>query len=187
LKNFPNKYKILNNQEYIKGEYRIVPIRMEDRFKIMEWRNEQIDLLRQKVVLTKKMQDDYFENIIVNLFDKEEPNQILFSYLMNEEFIGYGGLVHIDWESKNAEISFLLATKMSSEKPYNTLINIFLILIEEVAKDVKLHKVFTYGYDVEGFRFKPLINQKYNLEATLKDHVLIDDKLKDVKIYAKIF
>mgnify|MGYP000989582711 CR=1 FL=1 len=181
-----NRFKILSKQEYRKGEYRIVPIRMEDRFKIMEWRNEQIDLLRQKVVLTKKIQDEYFENVIVKLFDDEQPSQILFSFLKNKEFIGYGGLVHIDWEYKNAEISFLLSTKMSSEKPYNILINIFLELIEKVAKDVNLHKIYTYGYDVEDFRFKPLINQNYNLEATLKEHALIDDKFKDVKIYGKI-
>jgi len=181
-----NSYKALNKQEYTNQNFTIVPIRYEDRMAILKWRNEQIDFLRQKNLLTKKMQDDYFDNIVSKLFDQERPDQILFSYLKDEKCIGYGGLVHINWESKNAEISFLLDTKMGSPKSYNVLINIFLGLIEEVANSAKLHKIFTYGYDVEDFRFEPLINQKYTLEATLKEHVLIDDKFKDIKIYTKI-
>ena len=47
-----NCYKALNNQEYSFNEYSIVPIRSQDRFSIMKWRNEQIYHLRQDKPLT---------------------------------------------------------------------------------------------------------------------------------------
>ena len=49
------------------------------------------------------------------LFETDQPYQILFSFLKNNEFIGYGGLVHINWEEKKAEISFLLNTKINEK------------------------------------------------------------------------
>jgi hypothetical protein len=75
---------------------------------------------------------------------------------------------------------------LSSEKSYLVLFNIFLDLIESVAQDVKIHKIFTYGYVLENYRFTPLIDNKFLLEAILKDHAVIDNEFKDVKIYAKI-
>lgn len=66
----PN-YKCLTKQEFSSGEYKLVPIRFEDRYKIMKWRNEQIYHLRQKEPLTIDQQDAYFENVVAKLFDKE--------------------------------------------------------------------------------------------------------------------
>ncbi len=62
---FPKTYKALTQNSFSKDEYSIVPIRYEDRYKIMEWRNDQIDLLRQKEDLTIEEQDFYFENVVV--------------------------------------------------------------------------------------------------------------------------
>lgn len=183
---FPERYKVLNNNTFLKDEYSIIPIRYEDRFKIMEWRNEQIDILRQDSLLTEEMQDAYFEKVVLNLFRAEYPSQILFSYLKNDQIIGYGGLVHIDWKNKNAEISFLLDPSLNSTEFYNVAFECFLDLIEETAKNIELHKIYTYGYDLADYRFFPLINKNFILEAILNEQVLINETLIDVKIYAKI-
>lgn len=45
-------YKVLNRQFYTLGEYSIVPIRAEDRYLIMQWRNEQIHHIHQNNLLT---------------------------------------------------------------------------------------------------------------------------------------
>ena len=37
-----NSYKVLNKQIFISDKYSLVPIRFEDRYNIMKWRNEQI-------------------------------------------------------------------------------------------------------------------------------------------------
>ena len=106
---FPDKYKALKIKSLSELEYSIVPIRYKDRFKIMQWRNEQLFHLRQVKPLTEKDQENYFRNVVAKLFEQEKPNQLLFSYLKNNECIGYGGLVHINWFDKNAEISFIIS------------------------------------------------------------------------------
>ena len=101
-----SSYKVLNSQEYRNEIYSIVPIRYEDRTVIMKWRNEQMYHLRQNKILTRETQNKYFNNVVEKLFNEKEPNQIIFSFLENDICIGYGGLVHINWIDKNAEISF---------------------------------------------------------------------------------
>jgi CMP-N-acetylneuraminic acid synthetase len=54
------EYKILEQQVFSKDNYSLVPIRFEDRFDIMKWRNEQIYHLRQDRPLTKKNFDTVF-------------------------------------------------------------------------------------------------------------------------------
>ena len=49
---FPDKYKCLGLNDFQKNSFRIVPIRYNDRFDIMQWRNEQIFHLRQDKELT---------------------------------------------------------------------------------------------------------------------------------------
>ena len=126
-----SSYKVLNKQVFSSGNYSIVPIRMEDRFDIMKWRNEQIYHLRQDKLLTPENQDYYFQNVVDKLFNEDQPNQILFSFLENGECIGYGGLVHINWIDKNAEISFIMDTRLENER-FVEIWNESLSLIEKV-------------------------------------------------------
>jgi len=109
-------YKCLNNNHFAKGKYALVTIRDEDRYAILNWRNTQIDILRQQAPLTKDQQDHYFKTTVASLFEEEKPKQILFSFLLNDKLIGYGGLVHIDWENKTAEISFLTETERNHDQ-----------------------------------------------------------------------
>ena len=144
---FPKKYKCLNVNHFSEKEYSIVPIRFEDRVDIMKWRNEQIYHLRQNKPLTEKDQDYYFKNIVADIFNQEKPNQILFSYLKNNKCIGYGGLVHINWIDKNAEISFIMDTKLEKNE-FGIHWDVFLDLIENVAFNVmEFHKIFTYAFN----------------------------------------
>src|SRR5688500_4916477 len=99
-------YKVLEKQRSRYSNYTMVTIRYEDIFLIKEWRNEQLDVLRQKQPLTDEQQKLYFQTVVSKLFAEENPRQILVSYLKDEILIGYGGLVHIDWEDKRAEVSF---------------------------------------------------------------------------------
>ena len=50
-----------------------MPIRYEDRFEIMRWRNEQIYHLRQTKMLSDIDQEEYFRETVIKLFD-ELPN-----------------------------------------------------------------------------------------------------------------
>src|SRR5207342_3568736 len=104
------KYKCLEKQVYKSGKFSLVPLRSEDKFDIMKWRNEQIYHLRQQKPLNEFEQEKYFRTVVASLFEQEQPAQVLFSYLENDECIGYGGLVHINWKDRYAEISFIINT-----------------------------------------------------------------------------
>lgn len=179
-------YKVLNRQVYTSGNYSIAPIRMEDRYAIMKWRNEQIYHLRQNQPLTEADQDAYFENVVAQLFEQDKPNQILFSYLENGECIGYGGLVHINWIDKNAEISFIMDTALEKEHFENHW-GIYLKLIEEVAfQELELHKIFTYAFDNRPKLYPALEKAGFKLDARLREHCLFEGKFIDVLIHTKI-
>lgn len=180
-----NCYKALNKQEFSNGNFSIVPIRFEDRFAIMNWRNEQLYHLRQKQSLTVKDQDNYFTNVVSKIFDADQPNQILFSFLENGLCIGYCGLVHVNWIDKNAEISFIMDTKLEIEN-FSKYWSVFLGLIEQVAfKELKLHKIFTFAFDLRPHLYEPIENAGFVKEATLKNHILFNEEFKDIIIHAK--
>lgn len=178
-------YKALNKQVFISGEYSIVPIRFEDRYLIMQWRNEQMYHLRQNKPLTKEDQDSYFENVVSKLFDQDKPNQVLFSLLKNCKCIGYGGLVHINWTDRHAEISFIMNTSFENTS-FETFWSIFLNLIEQVGfHELKLHKLFTYAFDLRPNLYEALESSGYTKEAILLQHVLYDGIYKNVVIHSK--
>src|SRR6056297_1958522 len=110
-----DSYTILNRKLYREGGYALVPIRHQDRYDIMRWRNEQMYHLRQSKPLTKADQNCYFDEVVNQLFYQEQPDQILFSFLENEQCIGYGGLVHINWWDLNAEVSFIMDTSLEAD------------------------------------------------------------------------
>lgn len=182
---FPTEYKILGQKKIQIKNISIVPIRLEDRFEIMKWRNEQMYHLRQNKLLNEKDQNNYFKNVIINLFDQKEPNQILFSYLENGKCIGYGGLVHINWSDKNAEISFIMNTELENDYFESHWIT-FLSLIEKLAfEELKFHKIYTYALDLRPKLYKALEYSSFKKEAVLNKHCLFDGKFINVVIHSK--
>lgn len=180
------RYKVLQKQIYSDNTYSLVPIRFEDRMVIMKWRNEQISHLRQSKPLTEEDQNNYFKNVVAKLFDQEQPDQILFSFLKKGECIGYGGLVYINWVDKNAEISFIMDSELERSN-FDMIWSIYLSLIDEVAfYELKLHKVSTYAYDIRPNVYKLFEIANYKKEAVLIDHKFFDDQFVNVVIHAKI-
>lgn len=178
-------YKKLSGRPFSQGKYSIVPIRMEDRFAIMKWRNEQIYHLRQSKPLTEEDQNRYFNEVVADLFTQEFPTDILFSYLEGEKCIGYGGLVHINWTDKNAEISFIMETALE-EDFFEFHWKMYLEMIEKVAFDeLGLHKIFTYAFDIRPHLYLVLESSGYRKEAVLRDHCLFEGYFKDVVIHSK--
>lgn len=180
------KFKCLSKGQFINDAYCLVPIRDEDKYAIMKWRNEQIYHLRQTKLLTEKEQEEYFKNVVAKLFGQDYPDQLLFSYLENDQCIGYGGLVHINWNDKNAEISFIVNTALE-EKYFKKHWGMFLDLIEEVAfTELNLHKIYTYAFDLRPQLYAAIEAKGYQQEAVLKEHCLFNGKFKNVIIHSKI-
>jgi RimJ/RimL family protein N-acetyltransferase len=180
-----NTYKVLNNQIFSSGKFSLVPIRFEDRYTIMKWRNEQIYHLRQNLPLTKDDQDKYFNEVVVKIFDEDQPKQVLFSLLEENNCIGYGGLVHINWVDKNAEISFIMDTDFE-KNDFRKYWIIFLNLLEKVAFwDLQLHKIYTYAFDLRPLLYTVLEASGFNEEARLKEHCYFEGSYLDVVINSK--
>lgn len=181
-----NYYKVLNRQIFTFGNFSLVPIRFEDRYDIMQWRNEQIYHLRQNIHLTKEDQDAYFQNVVAKLFCQEKPNQILFSFLEDGLCLGYGGLVHINWVDLNAEVSFIMKTDLEITRFQEIWIS-YLKMLDEVAfGTLELHKIFTYAFDLRPHLYETLIKANYEQDARLKEHAIFNSKAIDVVIHSKI-
>lgn len=188
-KEIQRSYKCLPQKEFIYDNYKLVPIRDEDKYVIMKWRNEQIKILRQKEPLTKEMQETYFSSVVDELFFEDRPSQLLFSFLENNILIGYGGLVHIDWERRTAEISFLTATDRNKDaQQFSNDWSVYLKILKKIS-DIHLGfaKIFTYSYDIRPQLYKVLNENNFVEEQRIKDHVIIESETYDVLINSYYF
>jgi RimJ/RimL family protein N-acetyltransferase len=128
----------------------LVPLRERDVESIRKWRNEQIDILRQNKPLTKDEQSKYYHQVIKKSFYEKKPKIILFSFLIKNNCIGYGGFVHIDWNSKKAELSIIFDTnRTKKQETYKKEFSIFLKIILNIGfKQILFNKIFTETFDI---------------------------------------
>jgi RimJ/RimL family protein N-acetyltransferase len=136
--------------------------------------------------LTKEKQDRYFDNVVAKLFDQEQSKQLLFSFLKNDQCIGYGGLVLINWLDKHAAISFTMSSVLG-EQFFEMNWSASLKLLEKIIFSyLGLHKLFFYSFDLRPHLYTILERNKYFLEVRLKEHCFFNGQFKDVVIYAKL-
>lgn len=179
------QYRCLREPTYWNNNYCITTIRLQDIMLIKKWRNEQIKVLRQNRLLTNKDQENYYRNIIIPSIKSDNPFIILFSYLLRQTCIGYGGLTNIDWNSSRAEISFLLDTELTLNIPrYNECFKIFLDLIKNIAfEQLNLNRLFTETYDLRPHHIVVLEESGFVLEGRLKKHTMIEGRFVDLLIH----
>lgn len=183
---FPEKYRFSDKNKWEVGSYQLVPIKYDDMFNIMKWRNDQIYHLRQNKPLTEEEQQNYFDTVVRQLYEQDYPNQLLFSYLEKGKLIGYGGLVHINWNDRNAEISFIMDTKLE-ERYFEFHWNMYLRILEKIAfRDLSLHKIYTFAFDLRPRLYTALESAGFKHEATLTEHCRFGGRYIDVRYHAKI-
>ncbi|UKN02779.1 GNAT family N-acetyltransferase [Paracrocinitomix mangrovi] len=167
------QFSALNNNVFDKGDFVITPIRFQDMESIRQWRNNQMSVLRQQRTLTPEDQKNYFEKVVAPLFEQEKPTQLLFSFLENDQLIGYGGLVNISWRDLRAEMSFLVDDKIAAdEKHYKTCMSSFISLIKMlVFEEMKFNRVFTETYDFRHYHISILEENGFVKEGVLRQHI----------------
>jgi RimJ/RimL family protein N-acetyltransferase len=180
------KYSFLKKRKYRLKDYSIVPLRKQDIQLVRKWRNEQIDVLRQKTKLSHIDQNRYYKKLEKESFYKKNPEMILFSLLINKKCIGYGGFVHIDWENKRAEISIITMTSRNEDlKTYEKDFCAFFYLIKELAfNEIEFNRLTTETYDIRPYVIKLLEKIGFRLEGKMKEYVKINDKYVDSLIHA---
>ena len=164
-----NSYNCLPIQELKLNNYSITPIRYIDIQEIRRWRNEQIDVLRQEKIITPEQQTQYYESIIKKSFFEHQPTIILFSFFLEKDCVGYGGLTNINWKLKNAELSFICETKRSKKTDlYQKDFSVFLKLIKQLSfEHLKFVKLYTETYDIRDNHIKILEAHEFILTSTL--------------------
>lgn len=167
-------YKCLKENTFKDDQgYQILPIRHEDIEKIRLWRNAQMDVLRQKTVLTIEAQQFYFQQHVWPTFQQEKPSQILFSFLLNGACIGYGGFTYLDWKNSRSEVSFLVDPKRA-EDPflYPQDFRHFLHLLCQVAfEQLHLHRLLTETFAFRHSTLTVLEECGFKKEGVLREHV----------------
>lgn len=182
------KYKALNKNRFEFGNYIVIPFREEDKFRIKEWRNQQMDVLRQKQVLTDKDQENYYSNFVLPSFSQAHPRIMLFSFLEHEQCIGYGGLTNIDWESKRIELSFLVDHQRAiKDELYISDFSTFLALMKKIVfEELKFNRIFTETYDLRPLHIRILEDNGFKQEGRLKEHIQINGIYTDSLIHGYI-
>lgn len=176
-----NRYTCLTKQEYGLNGYVLQPLRREDMSLIMNWRNEQIDALRQKEPLTPDMQQRYYDTLIHPTFQMAQPPQVLFSFLFEARCIGYGGIVHIDWDSNRGEMSFLADTERAAhQEVYKSDFTHFITLLKQaVFGDLNFHRISGETYDIRSHHIAIMEKNGFLLEGRLREHVKIGGRYVD--------
>ena len=180
------RYRCLKTDLFRLKKYSLIPLRETDMELIRKWRNEQINVLRQKKLLTKENQENYYKRFIEPLFEQAQPSQILFSYLFGDQAIGYGGLTNIDWVLNQAEVSFLLdSNRIKDEISYREEFSFFLILMKQIAfMELDLNKLLTETYDIRPLHIGILEKNGFMLESRSKKNVLVGGEYVDSLIHS---
>src|SRR6187401_152709 len=125
------RYSVMPHSRLSDGAVELRAVQPADIEAIRQWRNAQMDILRQTAPIDPQQQIDYFNRCVWPTMSHPQPSNILVSLFRDSQLIGYGGLVHIAWEHARAEISFLLsAQRIHDAAVYAADFSAFLSLIK---------------------------------------------------------
>ncbi|WP_300665438.1 GNAT family N-acetyltransferase [Fluviicola sp.] len=175
----------LTNSVYSLGDFQVTPMRESDIFLIKEWRNAQMDVLRQNKPISDEEQANYYRNIVVPGFRKEQPNIMLFSFLHLGECIGYGGLTNIHWLDMRVELSFLVNPVHAADQLiYERDFKHFIELMKEITfKELGFNRIFTETYDIREHHIGILESCGFVAEGRMRSHVCINGIFVDSLIH----
>lgn len=159
------KYVALTQNTFQSGQYSLRPISGSDKNIVLRWRNDQQEVLRQKGVISKTEQAEYFAKKVIPTFEQTQPEMILFMMLNKDSTVAYGGLTHLDWNEKIGEISFLAETSIAKNQDmYAEVMTHFLIMLKRIAfKELRFNQIFaeTYGFRTHHIKILESAGLKY--------------------------
>ncbi len=113
----------------------------------------------------------------------KHPDQILFCIEDRNELVAYGGLVHISWPDRRAELSFLTAGSLSdglSERYFKEMLN---YIFDVGRNQFGLHKLVTETYSFRDKHIQILESSGFKKEGELGDHVQISNEFFNLIIH----
>lgn len=161
-------------------------IEPEDIEAVRQWRNAQMDVLRQVSPISEKAQVAYFSQHVWPQKALAEPSQILFAIEREGGLSGYGGIVNLSWPNRRGEISFLLDPTIAAQPAiYRDICQRYFRLVQAVGfEDLRLARLFTETFSHRSAHIGALESVGMILEGRLRDHVLVNGKPTDAVIHA---
>src|SRR5690606_33541610 len=131
--------------------------------------------------ITPEQQQAYYAEHVWPEQKNPQPRNILVAIHQGDRFIGYGGLVHIAWEHRRAEVSFLLDTALTHNVEFLVpTFARFLELMKMLAfDDLGLQRLCTETYAMRTHRIEVLEQVGFRREGVLKHHVIINGEPMD--------
>jgi hypothetical protein len=185
---WPEKYNyfpdlILGTQAQGSSQYSLRPITWHDREPIRAWRNAQLEVLRQIEPLSSAQQDQYFTEIVEPQFAQEFPAQFMLGFLCEGELVGYGALVHIHWEDRRSEVSFLTDPSRLDPLTFASDWTAYLNLLKPLAQGTGLHKLTTETYFLRSDLIPILEANGFVQEGVLRDNHFVNGKFTDSYVH----
>lgn len=153
------------NQKYL------FPLSYEDLSMIKDWRNSQMEILRQWKPLTDANQERWYQIV------SDDQNQVIFSIkeyneLNHLQLTGYCGITNIDYINHRGEISFLVdPTRACDPELYRTYFSTVLYLLCQYGFDeLNLHKMFTETFDFREEHIKILEDFGFRKDGIMREH-----------------
>lgn len=166
----------------------LYPLSKENLSKLKNWRNSQLDVLRQWKPLTEYNQEKWFRYI------SEDNTQIIFVIMIpnqqnNMALEGYCGITNIDFINRRGEISFLINPLRAQNKELyrDDFLSVLYMLCQYGFENLNLHKIFTETFAFREYHIKLLIEFGFNNECTLKEHNFINGRYCDSYIHSILY
>lgn len=178
-------YRAMKRARLQQGPFSISAVEPDAIEAIRRWRNAQTSILRQSDPISAPEQSSYFDSVIWPDKPRKEPANILVSFFEDERVVGYGGLVHINWAHKRAEVSFLLDPSFLAEKDrHDQLAFVLIALIKGLAfQDLGLRRLTTETYETRACVIPILERSGFRAEGVLRRHVVKDGVIYDAFIH----
>lgn len=187
MTSWPFRYACADLTDLRHGSLSLRPIHADDREPIRQWRNAQVDVLRQTAPLAVEEQDRYFEQVVRPQMELAQPDQVLVALLEDGRLIGYGGVVHISWHNRRGEVSFMTEPGRLGAETFRTDWLAFLDLIGEVARDrLGLHRLTTETYAIRTSLLEILDEAGFEREGVLRQHTLVRGEFVDSILHGRL-
>lgn len=181
-------YVNLPSLDIARGPFALRPVNEGDIESIRQWRNAQMEVLRQAGPITPAMQRRYFCRAIWPQMERKQPDTVLLAVECERAFVGYGGLVHCQWQHRRAEVSILFAPAIAADAPqYRRCLLAFLAMIDELAFDrLRLGRLTLETYDIRPFHVAVIEEAGYSREGRLRQHVTIGGNRFDSLLHGRL-
>lgn len=136
----------------IQKQYTFDTVRGVDMELIRRLRNQHLDVLRQRVRITPREQKNFFKALSKTT---SRPSSFYSSLRGTEgNWLGYGAIVHINWQRMECEVSSLLVSESQSPVPSPEFMEQFQLLhifLLQGAKRTGLRRVFAEIYATRSY------------------------------------